>query len=77
MVNSEAAKTTGQPVNCDAGCGIRSDNEASKRPASVSLGGFYTPDSSGLGYGVGGVSTPGGGNGGSVSQPGRARRSAG
>lgn len=78
MVNSEIVKTTGKPVDTISSSGLRSDNEASSRPATVNCGGFYTPDTRRLGYGSDGVSAPGGSGpvsrGGGVSQAGRGRR---
>ena len=81
MINSEISKLVGAPPSTVTGSGMRSDNEASKRSRTVSLGGFFTPDTRRLGFASDGVSAPSMGSGpvnrdGGVSQAGRARRAA-
>ena len=64
-------KVVGQPVPCYTH-NIRSDNEASRRPSTVNLGGFYTPDTQRLGYGADGVGGAMGGGDAKKSQIGKA-----
>ena len=73
MKDVHAAKVTGTPRPA-SGDYLRADYEASGRAKTLNLGGFYTPDTRRITYGSAGVSG-GGGQGGKVSQAGRARRS--
>lgn len=80
-MNSEIAKVVGKPQSTVTGSGMRSDNEASRRPRTVNCGGAYCPDARRLGFGSEGVNAPSMGSGpvnrdGGVSQAGRARRAA-
>lgn len=70
-VEPHIAEVVGTPVPCHTH-NLRSDNEASKRPTTVNLGGFYTPDTRRISYGSAGVNAPGSGGGARKSQEGKA-----